>query len=153
MTPKLGARFPSTTQNDFKKRTLSPGAVFRIKVTDTKPPKTKRILVLAIDKEVVSVGSLYINTEINGRVLRTHELQRLQMPLAAEGRVYLDHDSFLDCSQLHELPLMELQRLYDSNIEAYLGHMSTEDLAHAKKLAGNARTIEEKLKRKYGLKR
>lgn len=44
-------------------------------------------------------------------------------------------------------------QFFEANIDAYLGHMSKDDLMRARKLAGNARTIEEKLKRQYDLKK
>jgi len=151
MVPTLGERFPPEFQAAHRERSLRPGAVFRVHVNTTNPPKIKRIVVLSINQGNALVGHLFINSDINLFHLDTDELRNLQIFLESQTRDYLSHDSYLDCAQLYSLPLGELQALYAADPSILLGHLPETDLANAIEKVVNARTISNKIKRQCGL--
>jgi hypothetical protein len=130
---------------------LKEGAVFRLHVPHTSPPKIKIFVVIGIIRSINSLAFLFINSEINPNVIKSQHLQGLQFPMAASGRAYIESDSYLDCSRLYEWSIESLKGNYISNTGIYLGQLSDVDLAKVKQLATSARTIERRLKRRYEL--
>jgi hypothetical protein len=61
ITPRLGDRFPKEYRESFCKQHLKIGAVLRLHVSQTTPPKIKRFVVLGINEDDVSVALLFIN--------------------------------------------------------------------------------------------
>ena len=108
MTTPLGESFPEKFRKKYIQEHLIPGAVLRIHSLHTKPPKTKRCVVIALNDESVSIALTYMNTK---KPLSPY-LQASQLLLTGEGREYLDHDSYLDCAQLYEEELEKI-RPYD----------------------------------------
>ncbi len=151
MVTNLGAFFPPEYQKAHRERNLRPGAVFKIFAKNTNPPKIKRIVVLGINEEKTLIGHLFINSNINLQCLDTDDLRNLQIYLEASYREYLDHNSYLDCSDLKPLPIAELERIYNADPSILLGHLSAEELAEARAKAAIAKTIRPKYKRMFGL--
>lgn len=151
MNPNLGAFFPPEYQKAHREKNLRPGAVFKIYVKSTNPPKIKRIVILGINEEKTLIGHIFINSNINLQRLDTDELRNLQIYLEASHREYLDHNSYLDCSDLIPFPVADLERLYRADSSILLGHLSAEELAEARAKAATARTIRPKYKRMFGL--
>lgn len=106
MTPTLGDAFPEEARNSFACQKLQPRTVCRLFIKDTNPPKVKRIVIIGINKEGKAlIGYLFINSKINSTVFHSPELKSLHLQLSSKNAAYLDHDSFLDCSQIHEIEL------------------------------------------------
>lgn len=151
MGPTLGDCFPPGFQEKYKASNIKPGAVFRVFATATNPPKIKRIVILGVNNEQAVIGHLYINTDLNLFHLDTDELRNLQIYLEAEGREYLDHDSYLDCSHLVKMTLDDLKDAYDKDSDIYLGNLLDEELESAREKASSADTITPKLKKMFDL--
>jgi len=151
MTPSLGDSFPKEHLETLFDQSLKEGAVFRLHVPHTSPPKIKIFVVIGINKSINSLAFLFINSKINPKVVKSQHLQDLQFPVEASGRDYIGSDSYLDCSRLYEWSIESLKGNYISNTGIYLDQLSDVDLAKAKQLATSARTIERRLKRRYEL--
>ena len=121
MVANFGEFFPPEFQAEQRERNIRPGAVFKVYVTNTNPPKYKRIVILGINEDETLIGHLFINTSINLWQLDSDELRNLQIELLSDGRDYLDHDSFLDCSDLRKFSLEGLQQLYAQDLEIFFG--------------------------------
>lgn len=151
MVARLGNFFPQQYRSAYCDGAIRPGAVFRVFVNTTRPPKHKILVVVGLSGDRALVGCLFINSNLNLNINHSNELRNLHMYLESNGREYLEHDSFLDCSQLYEMVFSELHQALESNTEVLRGELSEEDLARAKQIAGAAQTITPKLKKRYGL--
>ncbi len=147
----LAEQFPEHARKAFAQEHLRAGAVVRRMVPDTRPPKIKRCIIVGISDDLVSVGVVYINSDINFNVLPTKELQELQFPVSTAGRDYVEHDSFVDCSQLREHGYAALLRETQNEPGIILGQVSPADLTTIYSLVKGAKTISPKLKKKYHL--
>ncbi len=147
MSGSIGSRFPKQYRKDFCNRHLVPGSVFRLFAPETTPPKIKRFILLAFDEKAESAAILFINTEI----LRNPYIKALQYPIKASEKLFISHDSFIDCSHLYERDLSPLRRVFIDDLGIYLRSLSSQDLKAMSALVQTAKTISTALKRKYGL--
>ncbi len=147
----LGSLFPVSIRNDFSIRQIEPGSVFRIHVDTTTPPKVKRLVVLAISGDNICVGYLFINSQINPNYFSTARLRALHISLLASEQDYLDHDSYLDCSDIKNMNFNELKDIISQNPQQYIGKLSNTDIETAKNIVKNAPTISKTQKEKYNL--
>lgn len=150
MTPSLGNKFPAKYRQDFCDSHLKKGAVLKIHVEFSRPPKIKRFAVLGIDENCGKALVSFINTEINPNVLCLKHLQDLQLPLPCQDTPYLDRDSYLNCSYLREVDLEWVRNKLVSDPSIYLGQMSPTDLSRIARKIRGAKTIKTKVKKKYG---
>jgi hypothetical protein len=147
----FGSLFPDSVREDFSSRMIQPGSVFRIPVTNTTPPKTKRLVILAISGDKACAGCLFLNSQINPNVFSTARLRGLHLPLEADGREYLDHNSYLDCSDIKDMDLNGLKEIISRDPSQHIGKLNDTDLQTAKEKLKNAPTISKKQKEKYAL--
>jgi len=115
------------------------------------PPKIKRFIITGFSKEKISVATVFINTEINPNVFHNNYLKSLQIELKEEGRDYIDHDSFVDCSNIKEENYVHLKNCLENNPNCNRGTVSDEDLKKITDKLAIANTIPDKIKNKYGL--
>lgn len=150
MTPPLGDFFPKANRERHCDSLIKAGAVFRMSVPHTNPPKIKRFAVIGVSDDRASVGILFINSEINPALFPSTYLKSLHFPLPSEDRPYIEHDSFLDCSQLYEMDFQILKEHCVADVGVHIGETADTDFEKIKNLAASATTIETKKKRKYG---
>ena len=67
------------------------------------PPKKKRIIVVGTTSTGDYLGVVLINSEINWNVHRNREIIDYQYFLRIEDCSFIDHDSYADCLNLHEI--------------------------------------------------
>lgn len=151
MTPTLGDFFPSELKEAYTDHNITPGSVFRLFSNDTNPPKIKRFVVLGIDSTSICVGILYINSEINVNIFPTEYLKSLHLPIQAKECAFLDHDSFLDCSHIYEIPFEKLKQEFLKSSDIFFGNLGDDDLAKAMQIVASAKTISPKNKKKYNI--
>jgi hypothetical protein len=82
----IGQFFPKSERKKFADRALKIGAVLKMVVPDTKPPKPKRFIVVGLSRNSVLVATIYINTEINPNLFPTQDLRNLHFELKSGGR-------------------------------------------------------------------
>lgn len=78
-------------------------------------------------------------------------LRNLQLEFTADGKEYLDRNSFLDCSKIYELMAGSLLKKMVDDIGSDLGEMAEADLIKVFERLKNAKTIPAKIKRRYGI--
>lgn len=96
----LGDKFSIDIKTDHARRGTQIGAVLRLFVEDTDPPKVKYFIVVGLTQDGISLASVYINSEVNMIMNYSLELRALHLPLSTDDCNLLDHDSFVDCSRL-----------------------------------------------------
>ncbi len=151
MHAKLGDVFPAGLREDFRKRNIVAGSVFKIFATNTDPPKYKIIVLVAVNEEVALVGYLFVNTDPSWHCIDTDELRNLQLFLTHDTRDYLEHDSYLDCSSLMSHSLSDLDNAFATDGSALLGNLSESDLEIVIEKVTGAKTISNKQKKLFGL--
>ena len=115
MSPAIGDNFPPKFRKEFSSRNVKIGAVIKTHVTDTTPPKEKRFVIIAFDAAKILAATLYINSEINPKKFPSKELQELHLLLEEKTYKFIEYDSYLDCSYLHEKELTELKRILEED--------------------------------------
>ncbi len=151
MNPKLSESFSNNYIQDYVEKNLKIGAVLRFNVFDTTPPKIKRMVIIGISSNRLSVAVLYFNSEINPNLFPTQELKQLHLKFKKQNRNYLDKNCFLDCSQLFEKTFEAIKNLLLDNPDYIPGELSTKDIHILKSTVKTARTIPVKLKKRYNL--
>lgn len=147
--PTLGELFPKSSRQSFSTRHVIPGSVFRVHTDKVTPPKIKIFVILAVKSEMLCVGSLFVNTAINENCFPTQELQNLHMPLPRNRFDFLQHDSFLDCSQIKEMGLDWLFRQIENDPSIFVGTLDERILNSAINIVRESPTISPRDKRKF----
>jgi hypothetical protein len=149
MPPTIGDFFPQEYKDNHTDSLVAPGSVFRFYTDKTIPPKIKRFAILAINNDLAIVGMLYINSQINPNVFPTEELRSYHILLDAENYSFLDHDSYLDCSQIIELPIDKIKDIHAAESDSYIGRLNEENIDIAIHIVTSAKTISKKTKKRF----
>jgi hypothetical protein len=147
----LGDLFPKRFREEHATRNLKEGSVLKMFVDDTTPPKEKRFIIVGFSGDRAQLATIYINSEINLQVNYSPELQSLHLFMQADGRDFLDHNSFVDCSQLTQ---RDVSAMYETTVErpdAVIGVINDDELLQIRRKLAGAPTIKKWLKMKYGL--
>ena len=147
----LSDLFPQSFRDDFAERNIQVGSVIRVFVRDTTPPKIKRFIVIGFSNDKVLLGTVFINSEINQNVFNTEYLKGLNIPLDAQIYDFIDHNSFVDCSNIRERSVLEIKHLLSNDIECSKGVVSEETMKTILATLANASTISPNKKRKFGI--
>jgi hypothetical protein len=147
----LGDIFPDDWKESLANENLKPGAVIRIAVPDTTPPKIKFLLVVSIDGDKISIASLFINTDINPNVFNTPVLQSLQYLVKQDKNHFMDHNSYADCSKITPRNYSDIFGLVKKEPSCHLGQINDEDFKNIRSLLKATKTIPVRLKKQFGL--
>lgn len=147
----LSDSFPDQFRQEFAQRNLKIGSVIRIMVKDTNPPKEKRFILVGQSFDKLFFATIFINSEINPNVFPTLELRDLNLELLADGRSYLNHDSFADCSNIYQRNAEWLFNIIGNDPRKVIGEVSEDDLKQIRTKIKSARTIAPAVKKTFGL--
>ncbi len=147
----LGNLFPDDLRKKLADENLKVGAVIRIPVTDTIPPKIKFLIIVGCEDSKVLLATVFINSEINLNILHTPELQNLQYKLSAAEFSFLHHDSYVDCSKIKERDYQAILNLIKNQPSVHVGQIDEQRLKAIRTLLRSAKTIPIRLKKKFGL--
>ena len=147
----LGDLFPQELREQLSDNNLKVGSVLRFFMKDTNPPKDKRVIVVGFNDDKVLFAYVYINSEINPNMFSTPRLRNLHLPFEANGRSYLTHDSFVDCSQIKEENAQTIRDVMTDNIGVHIGDLSETDCKKVIDALKTSFRIDLKIKKKYGI--
>lgn len=147
----LADLFPKEFRAGFAERNIQIGSVIKVFVTDTIPPKEKRLILIGCSFDKLYFASVFINTEINPHIFHTQELIDLNYEMKCNDRDFLDNDSFADCSSIKKRDSKWLHDIINIQPERVLGNISDDDMIAIRKLIKSARTISPAIKKTYGL--
>ena len=147
----LSDLFPQSFRDDFAERNIQVGSVIRVFVKDTTPPKIKRFIVIGFSNDKVLLGTVFINSEINQNVFNTEYLKGLNIPLDSQIYDFVDHNSFVNCSDIQERSVVEIKNLLSNDPECSKGVVSEETMKIISTTLANASTISLNKKRKFGI--
>ncbi len=140
--------------NDANKivyKNLEKGTVLRMFVQDTNPPKVKIFIVLGLHYNKVALGTLFVNSEINENINFSTELQSLQYKLYKDECLFLNHDSYVDCSNIQQRDNETILIKVNDDNTRVLGCLSPETFEEIRKMIISAETIRGRYKKNFGL--
>lgn len=147
----LGDFLPADWRESLANNNLKEGAVIRILVPDTTPPKTKLLIIISIEESRVLLASIFINTDINPNVLNTPDLESLQFPLLVERNQFLSHDSYADCSKITPRTYETVFNAVKNEPACHLGQLHDADFNSIRLLIKSTKTIPVRIKKQFGL--
>ena len=147
----LGDSFPEELREQLSDNNLKVGSVLRFFIKDTNPPKDKRAIVVGFNNDKILFAYVLINSEINPNMFPTSRLRDLHLPFEANGRSYLTHDSFVDCSQIKEEDAQTMRAAMTDNVGIHIGDLSETDCKKVIETLKTSFRIDPKIKKKYGI--
>lgn len=109
--------------------------------------RRKYIVIIGFTPEGIAVGALLINSEIDPSK-RSQELLDCQYPLQARYyRNVLDYDSWLDCSDIFEIPKLKITDK-DGKMK---GSLTEEDRERVMDFLKETDVFDNATKRRYGI--
>ena len=109
--------------------------------------RRKYIVIIGFTPEGIAVGALLINSEIDPSK-RSQELLDCQYPLQARNyRAILDYDSWLDCSDIFEIPKLKIT----DKEGKFKGSLITEDRERVMDFLKEPDVFDNATKRYYGI--
>lgn len=148
---ELSDLFPQSFRDDFANRNIQVGSVIRVFVKDTTPPKVEYFIVIGFSDDKILLGTVFINSTINQNVFNTEYLKGLNIPLDAQTYDFIDHNSFVDYSDIKERNFVEIKHLVSNDPECSKGVVSEETMRIISTTLANASTISLNRKRKFGI--
>lgn len=142
---------PDELKEGFAERNIQIGSVIKVYVTDTNPPKEKRLILVGATWDKLHFATVFINTAINPNIFTTQELIDLNYEIAAEGCDFLDYDCFVDCSKLKSRPVNWLQGILNNEPTRLLGTVLEDDMKEIRERIKSAPTISKNEKKNFGL--
>jgi hypothetical protein len=122
---------------------LTPGRVVLFHCDFTTPPKDKFLVIASVEPEPLF---LVINSTVNQYIRKREDLSRCQVEIGHEEHAFLEHHSFIDCTQTHKVALRDVYEQLERDIGRLKDNISTpvrEQIIAAVKFA---RTLSPKLK-------
>jgi hypothetical protein len=146
----LGDLFPEKFRAAFAERNLAVGTVLRTFVPETNPPKVKYFVVLGTTRDKVVFGIVLINSRVNPYIFRDPLVRSWHILLKAADYDFLDHDSYVDCTQIFEKDSRLLHGSVRDMPEIVVGNLSRIDLSAIMSAIKAATTIAANDKRRFG---
>jgi hypothetical protein len=147
----LSDLFSEEFKAGFAERNVTIGSVVKVFVSDTNPPKEKRLILVGASYDKLFFASIFINSEINPNVFYSQELKDLNLELIAKDRDYIDNDSHADCSEIRKRDVEWLYRVVMDDPTRVLGRVSDDDLQQIRIKIKSAKTITAAMKKTFGL--
>lgn len=124
------------------------GTVLRLYVEDTNPPKVKYCII--VGNCSAEIATVFINTETKPEYLPSG-LRATQLPISPSELSCLDHDSYIDCSEIRPRDKKELNELLQREPGRKEGSLSSRKIEDVVRVVKNADTISTEDKKKFNL--
>jgi len=98
-------KLPPEERRKLVNERLTPGRVLLLHCKFTVPPKEKFVVVAAV---VPSPLFFVINSKVNDYIRKRDWLMQCQVEIRHEEHSFLNHRSFIDCTQVYQIPLSEV---------------------------------------------
>ena len=147
----LGDFFGDSHKDAFAEQAIRAGAVVKVWLTTTTPPKEKRIIIVGTTVSGDYLGVVLINSDINWNVHRNRDIIDFQYFLRAEECDFLDHDSYADCLNLHEISRSRVVAEVLGDFQKALGQVDDEVYAEMLTRVKSSPAITPKIRKRFGL--
>jgi len=133
---------------------LQVGSIIFEHVTTTNPPKDKYYIIIGFSSDMVALGTVYINSDINPNIFRNERMRALHIPLSIADNPFLKWDSHIDCSNIHERSTSDVQSCVTSGGNyGYCASLSDNTLKRVITTLDNSFTISSAAKKRFGIRK
>lgn len=140
----LGDLFPDVERQSFVERHLTPGRVLYLFCGFTNPPKDKLLVLLYSS---LTPLLFVINSRIHPFIQKHPELLKCQVVIRASDYDFLQHDSFIDCSQvIEDFDEAAIKEQALGDVSRVRGELSTDTKLEIIRAVQNAPTISKQNK-------
>jgi hypothetical protein len=140
----LGRSLSEESQRALIKAKIRPGCILHTFCDFIENPKNKFFVVAHVDFKDELLLIFIINSRIPRFIENNPDLKAGQICLKSLTYPYLDHDSYLNCVELHDE--LDIDTLVDHLLKTpsdFKGYLSSDDILATISAVGNARTISE----------
>ena len=138
----LGESFSEADKAEYVERSLRPGSVIKLFCDFTTPPKEKRLVILSIQSELMV---FVINSNIPRFYENKTHLKSQQIKLENQKEIFLDHDSWLDCSEVFkEFSLEDVKEILLNDTSRILGKLSKDVISQIMDVVSESETLEQR---------
>jgi len=138
---------PIVFNNDNFDNLLQIGTVVAIEENGINHPKLN--IILDISNGYISVASVFINSGIDPSRISSAESRALQLPITPDECPFLDHDSFVDCSRIHDKSYSEYRNVVINSMSKRKGVISNTLLQTIFEKVRQSTNISPKQKKKF----
>ncbi|MCD9185559.1 MAG: hypothetical protein LUM44_03945 [Pyrinomonadaceae bacterium] len=139
----LGKHFSEDERINFVERNLLPGHVIKLFCHTTRDPKEKRLVIVSLNPELLL---FFINSEVPNFKQKSTHLRTQQIFLKAKDNAeFLEHDSWLDCSEVcREFTVEEIKKILLNDISRILGKLNDETISQLMDSVCDSETLEQR---------
>ena len=136
----LNVRFSPEERLKFVRERFQAGAVIKLDCDFTKPPKPKRLLVVAANRKRPLL--FIINTSPTDFAKQRPRLIDQHLPLAKTDENFLDHDSYLDCSTAYDnFDKGDIEQILADDTSLILGKLSPKSAEKMLEIVADSPTL------------
>ena len=148
----LAEAFPENIRVEFANRNLVIGSALYIKIEEFDVNYNKYVIFFSPNVYDSSLcGILVINTHINPQINHSPYLQSQHVLIDKANHDFLDYDSYVDCSQIHEKTKQEIVDYICNNPLCVCGNISDNIMNNIREVLINSTILSNNDKRKYGI--
>jgi len=136
--------FSPEIRRNYVCETLVKGVIIRKYVDNITAPKPKMFVLVGLDFDSFRAIVVFINSEKTDFALSNPEVNSRHIEITPRGYGFLQHRSYINCSQVHSLELNRLINDYFEDISQRLGDLTPEHLALVVREVNSARTVSPK---------
>lgn len=138
---KLGDHFPGVIKSNYVSSQLKPGQIVRLEVDFERTRKTReKFLVLTLVDEASYL--FCINSEIHEYIKARKHLLKCQIEIKKTQYDFLDHDSYINCSEIIKIDYDDIIEEINSDISKIKGKLNDNEVKYIIKVLRKAITIE-----------
>ena len=137
----LGDFFPEGERQKSIKRQLTTGTILYLHCIFTTPPKDKYLLLLVSGNP--DYRFFVINTHINDFIKNRQSLKDSQVSLPVSEHTFLDHDSFINCSEIRHLSMKNVESQLIDDMSRIKGEISEPVRTEIINAVTDARTLSK----------
>ncbi len=139
----LGEHFSDEEKIKFVERNLSPGCVIKLFCHTTKRPKEKRLMIASVNPDFLL---FLINSEVPNFKEKSPHLKVQQISLKVnDNQEFLDHDSWLDCSEVfREFSVNEVKEILLNDTSRILGKLNDDTISKLMDSVSDSETLEQR---------
>lgn len=114
-------RFPPDKRREYIRAHLTPGQILLLHCDFTIPPKDKFLVLVGIETEALF---FVINSEVHEFIRKREWLFRCQVEIGHEEHPFLNHHSFIDCTEVRKIMLPDVYEQMERDIGRLKGGIS-----------------------------
>ncbi|MBL4561042.1 MAG: hypothetical protein JKX79_08670 [Labilibaculum sp.] len=146
----LADLFSDELRQEFAERNIDLGRTILIEIPNFGVTYPKYIVIVAENENEFAIAYVVINSEINNFIFPTPYLKSLHVPIDRASHDFLDHDSFINCTEIREFTKQEVIDFISAHPERVVGNITEGILTAVHATLHSATTIPKIIKVRFG---